>query len=147
MRRLVLLSAILLVLLAACGSGIEPVEVTGSTGIQMESGSAFTEEGRTYRGEWTDITDERLKGEEVAVVFCEMVSEEENSAECEGTQEVVNDGGAWEGNFTGTSIDGLHEIDGTLIGTGDYEGLQFSYHLEGVEFPWDITGTIEPVES
>ena len=33
-----------------------------------------------------------------------------------------------------------------VLGTGDYEGLQYTYHMEGVEhaYPWSISGTIEP---
>jgi hypothetical protein len=34
-----------------------------------------------------------------------------------------------------------------LVGTGDYEGLQFVGNYTGVNSPWDLTGTIEPVNS
>ncbi len=147
MRRLALLSMVLLVLVAACGGETEPVEVSGNTGGFSESGDSFSEEGLTYTGNWTDVSDERLQGQNEAVTFCKWISEGERSAECEGTFEIMNDGGTWEGAFTGTSLGGVHNIQGTLLGTGGYEGLQFTYQLEGVGFPWTITGTIEPVDS
>lgn len=147
MKRLVLLTTVLLLVLVACGDETETVEVSGSTGSVTVSGDSLSDEGEVVTGEWTDVSDDRLKGENKAVIFCEMRPDEEEAADCEGTTEIVNDGGTWEGTFTGTSINNNHDIRGTLTGTGDYEGLQFTYRLEGTEYPWTITGTIEPAES
>ncbi len=143
--RILLLSTILLLLSAGCSSEPEVAEVSGSTGTATESGSVFSEEGKTYLADWIDVSDDRVKGETEAIVFCEVISEEEEAAECEGTFMIVNDGGTWEGRYSGTTIQNVHDFQGTLIGTGDYEGLQFTYRLQGTEFPWDITGTIQPV--
>ena len=66
---------------------------------------------------------------------------------------ITNDGGTWEGTAVGISTwttsepEHRHYIHHTLLGTGDYEGLQFTYLLEGVDYPWTVTGTIEPVSS
>jgi hypothetical protein len=64
---------------------------------------------------------------------------------------IINDGGTWEGTGVGTTSwttsqpSHRHHIHFTLLGTGDYEGLQFRYHVEGIDLPWTVTGTIEPI--
>ncbi len=60
-----------------------------------------------------------------------------------GAVERFNEGGTWIGDWTGeiTSTRN-HIIDAVLVGTGEYEGLEYGVQWEGVEFPWTITGTI-----
>ncbi|MDJ0665036.1 MAG: hypothetical protein QNJ75_10765 [Acidimicrobiia bacterium] len=65
---------------------------------------------------------------------------------------ITNDGGTWEGTATGVSTwttsepEHRHYIHHTLLGTGDYEGLQFKYLLQGIDYPWTVTGVIERVD-
>ena len=35
--------------------------------------------------------------------------------------------------------------DGNRVGTGDYDGLRFAYHVDGTSagYPWPITGTLD----
>ena len=47
------------------------------------------------------------------------------------------------GEITST---GNHIIDAILVGTGEYEGLEYEVHWEGVDDPWTITGTIRDSE-
>lgn len=163
MRRLALISTVLLVLLVACEQ-TEPVEVTGTlyssvvgpyeevSGPVMwgsgERGSVLR--GQVYSGTW-DTSDERLSGEGESVVNCDMSEsgDGEYVGECWGTITINNDGGSWEGTFEGTSSwtrsdpGHFHDMDVVLTGSGDYEGLQYVGNFTGVNPPWEMTGTIE----
>ncbi len=69
------------------------------------------------------------------------------------TETITNDNGTWEGTWEGTSTFGegaaddehFHDVTYTLLGTGDYDGLEFVFHMEGFEHPWPLEGTISPV--
>ena len=65
-----------------------------------------------------------------------------------GTETITNDNGTWEGTSTfgeGAADDQhFHDVTYTLLGTGDYDGLEFVFHLQGVELPWPLEGTISP---
>jgi hypothetical protein len=64
----------------------------------------------------------------------------------DGTFELTNDGGTWHGDWAGEiTSDSNHVMDAVLVGTDDYEGLQYRVHWEGVTEPLTITGTIEPI--
>jgi hypothetical protein len=168
MKRLALLSAVLIVLLAACGSQMEPVDVTGLvqspaivkgelSGEPIEgSGESWTiQRGSLYTGAW-ETSDERLSGDDETVVNCDLSQpssgEEKYVAECWGTTTLTNDGGTWEGTFQGTSSwsssepEHVHDMETVFVGTGDHEGLQFVGTYGGVDFPWELTGTVEPVK-
>lgn len=169
MKRLALPTTVLLVLLAACGGGPEPVEVTGSmpgpaeevpgeSGGEPIEGSGLdwsTVRGETYRAAFTDLSDQRVNGDLETVMDIDIsVDGDRTTAMLTITSiSITNGGGTWEGSGQGTSTwtktepAHLHTIDFTLIGTGDYEGLQFTYQVEGVNYPWELTGTIEPVKS
>jgi hypothetical protein len=169
MRRLALLSTVLLALFAACGSEAEPVAVTGViqgdaetvsgefSGEPIEgSGESWTSaRDVVYRGVFADMSDDRVNGEIEHVMDMDLTEEGDRfiASLTITSMSITNDGGTWEGTGEGTSAwteNGLHvhNINYTLIGTGDYEGLQFTYNVEDQgDYPWDITGTIEPVES
>lgn len=110
----------------------EPVEVTG---ISVCSDFRCTD----------TMSDPRVSGEG----FVELENWDQTTGELLGTYEVVNDGGAWKGPFAGID-DGATEawIEAVLIGSGDYEGLQYLYRVEfGASETADhlVTGTIESV--
>ena len=64
-----------------------------------------------------------------------------------GTLELVNDGGTWVGDWTGEiTASKNHIIDAVLVGTGEYEGLEYEVHWEGVGDPWTVVGTIRDSE-
>ncbi len=72
--------------------------------------------------------------------------------DCWRTLVITNAGGTWDGTFTGTTTwslsepDHVHMIDSTHIGTGDYDGLRLVSLTEGTDYPWTITGRIEPAD-
>lgn len=62
-----------------------------------------------------------------------------------GTFKLANDNGSWEGNWSGDlTAESNHVMSAVLVGSGDYEGLQYRVRWEGAEEPLTITGTIEP---
>lgn len=98
-----------------------------------------------------EASDERVIGSSDVVNSCEFWADG-NGADCSGTTTITNDGGTWTGEYSGTTSwsaedpEHHHVIDTVLVGTGDYEGLRFVYRLTGGDsFPWDFTGTIEPI--
>jgi hypothetical protein len=201
MRRLALLSTVLLVLVAGCGgeaestqvaetpasststttatasstvavtSNPDAVEVTGKTygtvtesyeeaygpklwGSQDAGGAVNL--GQVYAGTW-ETSDERLNGDDEVVISCGIYApsqgEQTYVGHCWGTDRLTTEGGVWEGFTFGTSIWSksepahVHDLNTVLYGTGEYEGLVFVGKMTGANPPWDLTGTIEPVES
>ena len=72
--------------------------------------------------------------------------EQEPPTPMDGTIASTNDDGTWEGNWVGQiTSDSNHIMEGVLIGSGNYEGLQYRVRWEGVTEPLTITGTIEPI--
>lgn len=167
MYRVGLIVAIL-VSVAACSSSAEPIEVNGNTGMCTSSGTRFSGEyleGTQLPGSvvetvlncpMNEMSDDRLVGAMESEVRCEYSNQSGVIvAECVSNSVVTNDGGTWQedgGTFTITGTDigvqGLVVQEGVRVGTGDYEGLQFVYRVEGIEHahPWPITGTIEPTD-
>ena len=155
------------VTLTACGSddGADTVEVTGtSTGVQIQDGTMSGPtlpttgwEGTTLRDSvylyTNEVSDERVSGEQETTVNCDFVEDGEAViGDCWGTSVIENDGGTWDGTFTGTTTwslsepDHVHVIDSTLIGTGDYDGLRYVTIAEGSDYTWTTTGRIEPAD-
>lgn len=153
--------------LAGCSGDAEPVEVSGPWPGPTEtvpgefygdpipgSGETFTKQrGTIYRGTFSDFSDDRVNGSNESVINSDLSKVGDTFVgEVWGTATIVNDGGTWEGTWEGTSTfteekpGHFHDLDFTLIGTGDYEGLRFVCHAEGIAYPWSMTGTIEPVE-
>jgi hypothetical protein len=100
-------------------------------------------------------TDPRLDGTFEEVINYDMRSD--GSADMWGTGTLTNDGGTWEGPWTGAigRNGGVHYVLQTFVGTGDYEGLVWKSqtHLEsGPEYaepdlPLSVSiGWIEPVD-
>ena len=149
MRRLppvvVLFLALTIVVSCSADGVIEPVEVSGTNGVPVESdGFDLFENGTS--------TDPRLVGTYKLKVECDITEDGDTAiANCTGPNTMTNDGGSWEGTCEGTSTwtttepDHVHVFDCTYLGSGDYEGLRFVQHLEGIDYPWEYTGTLEPV--
>jgi hypothetical protein len=76
--------------------------------------------------------------------------QESNDDSPDGTSVITNDGGTWQGTFTGTTTRSetepahVHHLDLVFIGTGDYDGLRFVAEMDGTDYPWDVTGQVEP---
>jgi hypothetical protein len=155
------------VMLTACGGddAQDIVEVTGtSTGVQIKDGTmsgpalpttgweATTQRDSVYV--FTHVmSDARVSGEQETTVNCDFVEDGEDVVgDCWGTLTIENDGGTWDGTWTGTTTwslsepDHVHVIDSTYVGTGDYDGLRYVSVAEGSDYPWTITGRIEPAE-
>lgn len=124
---------------ASCSSTeVEPVAVTGT-----EVCTQTADEGDVLWYECHDSTsDERVSGTLVVSVR----QEQEPPTPMDGTVALTNDGGSWQGDWAGEITSGSnHIMEGVLIGSGDYEGLQYRVRWEGVTEPLAITGTIEPM--
>jgi len=124
---------------------VTAVEVSGSTGTAVESGGFEVFENGTS-------SDERLVGTYKLQVECDISEDGDTTiADCTGPITLTNDGGTWDGTCEGTSTwtttepDHVHVFDCTYLGDGEYAGLQFIQHLEGIDYPWPYTGAIEPV--
>jgi hypothetical protein len=69
-----------------------------------------------------------------------------------GTTVLTDDGGTWERTFSGTSTWSttdpahVHDMDFEFVGTGEYEGLRFVATMEGTDYPWSVTGQLEPID-
>lgn len=134
------LLALVAVAAAGCGDDVETVEVVGTvtcTRVEFRS-----ELDVSYRCEG-ETSDPRVSGTaEVAVIF----EQRPPGTEMWGSFVLTNDGGTWRGDWTGEiDSESFHVVDGVLLGEGDYDGLQYDTRWEGVIYPWDVTGTIEPV--
>ena len=121
-------------------------EVTGDTGPCGLPGDA------DYVCQ-VETSDDRVSGIAETYIVCEFTEDGDVTVgDCAGPSTVTNDGGTWEGTCEGTTTwsttepDHVHSIDCTYLGTGAYAGLRFREHLEGVDFPWTITGRIEPAQ-
>jgi len=131
--------------LAACGSSDEAAEVTGNTGLCDEPGEVITCQ--------TEASDERVEGIASIDVSCDLTEDGENTlGECAGPAAITNDGGTWEGICEGTTTWSIsepahvHDFECVYVGTGAYEGLRYVEYTGGTDYPWPITGRIEPLE-
>ncbi len=156
-------AGVLMSAVAACSGDGYPIEVTGDTGQCEEFDTVWSGEPvggvvpgstleRTVRCSGGTMSDERLTGESEITFRCDFTAEGDTAVgDCTQASTVTNDGGMWQDD------DGVMTIvvkpaepariveDGVRIGTGDYEGLRFAYHVESVPegYPWPITGTLE----
>ncbi len=167
LARLPMILAVAGVMLTSCGgdAATDIVEVTGtSTGVQVQDGTmsgpalpttgweATTQRGSVYV--FTHVmSDARVSGEQETTANCDFVEDGEAVVgDCWGTLTIENDGGTWDGTWTGTTTwslsepDHVHVIESTFVGTGDYAGLRYVMVAEGSDYPWTITGRIEPDE-
>lgn len=140
MRR-VLIGLTLAALFAAagCAQGAETVQVSGTeTCVSFETIADLHE---VYECE-DETSDPRVSGSAEVEIFLEH----EAPSPMWGTMVLTNTGGTWRGDWTGeVTADGNHVVEGVLIGEGDYDGLRYIARWEGYSYPWDVTGTIEPV--
>ena len=121
------------------------VEVTGNTGLcDLPSDILACE---------TEVSDSRVSGIAESDPNCEFTEDGDTTiGVCPVSATITNDGGTWEGTCEGTTTWStsepaqVHDIDCTFLGTETYEGLRYLEHLEGTDFPWSITGRIEPAQ-
>lgn len=147
--------AALTLMAAACGgagstpaaSSAAPVAVTGSETCTATASPTGTPSASAdpLQG-WMDCvdtaSDARVSGQ--AKVFWHY--QQEPPTAMSGTYSLANDGGTWEGDWSGeVTADGNQVIDGLFIGGADYAGLQYRAHVEDTGDVITITGTIEPV--
>ena len=143
-RSVTLLVALIALPLVACGGGdSDTVEVTGTTGTESEPGVFL--DGTS--------SDERLVGRTELAIECDITEDGDTTiANCSGPNIITNDGGTWDGTCEGTSTwttaepEHVHDFDCTYLGTGNYDGLRFVQHMEGIDYPWPYTGQIERVD-
>ncbi len=130
----------------------EKVAVTG----QYEAPDEFIDGDPTIiRATDNGLSDDRVNGDYEGLMEIDIFVDGDRSTGLITMPQVTitNDGGTWEGTATGVSTwttsepEHRHYIHHTLFGTGEYAGLQFTYVLEGTDYPWTVTGTIEPVDS
>jgi hypothetical protein len=122
------------------------VEVTGNTGTcAVTDGLSICDNG-TY-------TDQRVSGRAWYSIECDFTEIGETTiGECSGSATRFTDGGTWEGICEGkitwstSNPDHVHVFDCTYWSTWDYKDLLYIEHLEGIDYPWSITGRIEPIE-
>jgi hypothetical protein len=151
--------------LSGCSGESYPIEVTGNTGTCTESGTEWSGEPlsdalpgtileRTVKCAEVVMDDERLSGAYENAFRCEFTDESDKYiGHCTSTATLTNAKGAWHeeaGTFVITVIPGQHSRvveDGVRVGTGDYEGLAFHYHVDSdTAYPWVVTGTLERVD-
>ncbi len=96
-------------------------------------------------------SDPRAAVEWVNIADCDFtVNGEQTVGDCWGTTTGTNDEGMWEGTlvgtttWSGTSPAHVHVFEQTATGSGGYEGLTYVTAIEGTDFPWSLTGRIEP---
>ncbi len=145
---------------AAIGIAAEPVDVTGEATAEQVGESVWSGEPvpglpgshqSNYLEEGTLVTsDKRLSGAGDNVVTCDFTATEGTTVgTCWGTATVHNERGAWAGTISGTTTWSdtapahVHVMNLEYLGAGDYEGLRFKGVIEGTDYPWTITGTIE----
>ena len=145
---------------ALVATAAEPVEVTGESTAKQVGESVWSGEPvpglpgshqSNYLEESTVVTsDERFSGAGQEVVTCDFTATEGTTVgTCWGTATLHNERGAWAGTISGTTTWSdtapahVHVMNLDYLGAGDYEGLRFKGVIEGTDFPWAITGTIE----
>lgn len=152
-----------LLITAVVGAAAEPVEVTGESDCVQVGDGVFSGEPVSglpgahlsdyFEHCITVTSDERFSGEADNAIVCDFVVEDETTiGECWGTATMQNELGAWAGVISGTTTWSdtapahVHVMDLDYLGAGDYEGLRFKGIIEGSDYPWIITGTIEGAE-
>ena len=134
------LLALVAVAAAGCDDDVETVEVVGTVTCTLVEFRSELHEVLRCEGE---TSDPRVSGTVEVEAFLEQ---RPPGTEMSGSFVLTNDGGTWRGDWTGEiDSDSFHIVDGVLLGEGDYDGLQYDTHWEGTIYPWDVTGTIEPV--
>jgi hypothetical protein len=136
----VLLLAGSVTIFAGCGDsnsdsvgddGRVPVVGT-STFVREDADSTQTQAGDVLEARdlvWIydeEMSDERVSGTSTVTINYDMYPT--GIADMWGTTVLTNDDGTWEGEWVGSiHSDGTHTTYQTLTGTGDYEGLRYSY--------------------
>ncbi|WP_296667819.1 hypothetical protein [Demequina sp.] len=133
----------LVLALGACDSTdavIEPVAVTG-----QEISCDLEVEGLTARCV-DEMSDARVSGTMDVLLDCEPAA---GFYMCTGDLLLTNDNGTWKGVTVGVienDADGGRNVYSSILeGTADYDGLRYTLHSDGADWPWDVTGVIEPI--
>ena len=138
--RSIRLAVVLMMVVTACSDGAAvPVEVTGS-----EVCTQIASDGLTRSYECVDQTSDPRVSRTANVTG---LLEHTPPTPMSGTIELVNEGGTWIGDWSGEITSARNHIfDAVLVGTGEYEGLEYEVRWEGMDYPWTITGTIRGSE-
>ncbi|HYO17240.1 MAG TPA: hypothetical protein VES02_01045 [Dermatophilaceae bacterium] len=98
-----------------------------------------------------ELSDPRVSGEQVTMADCDYTEQGDAVVgDCWGTVVITNDGGTWDGTFTGTTAwsttepEPVYDINATYLGSGEYAGLRFVAQAEGTDTACSMTGRIEP---
>ncbi|MDJ0925423.1 MAG: SGNH/GDSL hydrolase family protein [Acidimicrobiia bacterium] len=134
-------------------AGPQSAETVAVTGTYQAPDEHIDGDPTIIRATDNGLSDDRVNGDYEALMDVDIFVESHRSTGLITMPRVTitNDGGTWEGTAVGVSTwttsepEHRHYIHHTLLGTGNYEGLQFTYLLEGIDYPWTVTGTIEPV--
>ncbi len=149
------------------GVTVPTVEVTGTASLAQTRDGACSGDPLPRSGwECTTLrasgystvessTDPRVDGHGEVVVNCDFTEVATAGdgwkvvGQCWGPDTLTNEGGTWEGTFTGTTVwssdapNHLHTMDMTYRGTGDYEGLQYAAHASGGDGgTWSVVGQV-----
>lgn len=159
-HRPLLILPLVLAIAASCGADSTTTTVvdrttaitTATAEVTGDTGSCGISDEADYVCD-VETSDDRASGIAKTDIDCDFTEDGETTVgDCRGPSNLTNDGGAWEGTCEGTTTwstaepDHVHSIDCTYIGAGAYAGLRYRMHLEGVDFPWSITGLIESIE-
>jgi len=100
-----------------------------------------------------EASDERVSGHQFVVLHLDKTS---NPIYMWGvTLLLVEPGKSWYGTFWGTitdtngtagTADDLHALDEVFTGVGEYAGLEFHSHAEGLADTWDMVGWIDEAD-
>ena len=142
-----LLGVGILVIVVGCSStdSDSPTSVAESVAVSgtEHSCAKVSDDGLLSEYECTyTMSDERVTG---TAHITARLDEFPPPTGMDGTFVLANDRGSWSGDWAGEiTADDIHIIDGLYLGAGDFEGLQYRQHIEGVSHPMTTTGTIEP---
>lgn len=149
--------ALVAVLAVACtGRAAKPLpDAVHVTGSETHDGSGGTEVlvGNITQMRGAAITsqqkmsDPRVSGKATGTVNTDMLTTDSGRTTVGkewGTTRIENKGGAWEGTIAGAIWAGGSESDltGWLVGSGDYEGYTYYWHLRATDSHGDVDGVI-----
>jgi hypothetical protein len=127
--------------------GVGPEYVTGTSnpivtkqGTQTVVGDVTQVRGQEMTDSGT-MNDPRLAGTGVITLNTDIYG---NVASEWGTSRIENAKGAWEGTWTGASWNAgsATAVSGWLVGSGDYAGYTYFFHVFGPSAPFQSEGII-----
>lgn len=131
------------------------VSVQGtSTLVGQRSPGVVALDGSVFRLRGNELTtveassDERVSGQAVITVNYDAYPEADGTVGATqvryGEMQLVNEGGSWEGTFSGSLANGAFVQTYWLEGTGEYEGYSYVVTAGGMGNVWRSQGLIFP---